>query len=167
MKTRSLILNICLFFSTGCLIAGYLLAGYWQILPILLGTLFLGVMIKKQQTTLPASSFLLVYIVLVAIGIVAGLSAELMIIACTFALVSWDLIQFEGSMAGNSTHQTDIGLEKYHLRSLTVAVVIGLLLALTSLYIHLHLSFGIIASLVLLALGCLTYSVQHIKKKVR
>ena len=163
MKLRTLILNIGLTISTGSLGVGYFLAGYWQIVPVLFGILFFGVLIMKTQPVVSlSSSFLLAYIVLAVIGVVADLSVELMIIACTFALVSWDLMLFEHSIVGDSAFQTNTSLEKHHLRSLTVATAAGLLLAFASLYVRLRLPFGVIVSLALIVTGFLTYSVQHI-----
>jgi hypothetical protein len=165
MKFRSMILNSCLIVSTGCLGAGYIFAGYWQILPALLVILLFGIMAKKQLRFWSTSSFLLVYIILAAIGVVADLPVGLMILACTFALASWDLIQFEQSIAGNSMLQTRTLLEKHHLRSLALAASAGLLLAFLSLYVHLQLTFGVIVSLVLIAMGCLLYGMQYSVKK--
>ena len=119
MKFRSTILNICLMISAGSLGAGYTLAGFWQILPVLLLILLFGMLEKKRFWS--ATGFLLVSVVLAAIGVVADLSVELMIIACTFALAGWELIQFEQSPNGNSLLETSTMLEKHHLRSLVLA----------------------------------------------
>ena len=163
MKFRTFILNIGLIISTGSLGVGYFLAGYWQIVPVLFGILFLGIIVMKTQPVVSlSSSFLLAYIILAVIGVVADLSVELMIIACTFALVSWDLMLFEHSLVGDSALQTNTSLEKHHLRSLSIAIAAGLLLAFVSLYVRLALPFGVIVSLVLIVTGFLTYSVQHI-----
>jgi hypothetical protein len=163
MKFRSTILNICLMISAGSLGTGYTLAGFWQILPLLLLILLFGMLEKKRFWS--ATGFLLVYVVLAAIGVVADLSVELMIIACTFALASWELIQFEQSLDGNSLLETSTPLEKHHMRSLALAGSVGLLLAFTSIYIHLQLSFSMIIFLVLITIGCLTYGIRHIVKK--
>ena len=165
MKPRSTILNICLIISTGCLGAGYIFDGYWQILPVLLVILLFWMMAKKQLGFWPTSGFLLVYLALAAIGVVADLPVGLMVVACTLALASWDLIQFERNLNENLLLETSTPFEKHHLRSLVLAVSAGLLLAFMSLYIHLQLPFGVIVSLVLIAMGCLIYGMQYIVKK--
>lgn len=165
MKARSTILNICLIISTGCLGAGYIFDGYWQILPVLLVILVFGMMTKNQLGFWSTSGFLLVYIVLAAIGVVADLPVGLMILACTFALASWDLIQFERNLNENLLLETSTPLKRHHLRSLALAASAGLLLAFMSLYIHLQLPFGVIISLVLIAMGCLIYGMQYIVRK--
>jgi hypothetical protein len=167
MKIRALRLYLCLVIATACLGVGYFLAGYWQIVPILLGTFVIWAWMKKQSGAWSASSFLLVYTVLAAVGVLADLSTALMIIACGFALASWDLLRFEQSIVGNATCHTGTSLEKHHLRSLAVAMATGLLFTIMSLYIHLQLPFVVIVSLVLIALGGLTYGVQYIKKAKR
>lgn len=165
MKFRSIILYLGLMISTGSLAAGYFLSGYWQILPVLFVMLIFGILTKKRFWS--ASGLLLVHIVLAAIGVIAGLPAGLMILTCIAALVSWDLAQFEQSLVGNSHLETSISLEIQHMHALALTALTGLLLALMSAYIDLQLPFGVIVSLVLIAMGGLVYSMQYIVKKKR
>ena len=164
MKAHSITLTICLIISTGCLGAGYIFAGYWLILPAFLVMGLIWILMKKQPVFWSASTFLLAYIILAAVGIIANLSTELMIITCTTALASWDLIQFNQSIAGNSLRKKNASLERYHLHSLAVAASAGLFLAFIGSSINLHLPFGVIVILVLVTMGCLIYSVQYILK---
>jgi hypothetical protein len=163
MKSRSTIINLCLIVSVGCLGAAYTVAGFWQILLTLLIILLFGMLSKKWYRS--ASGFLLVFMTLTVIGVLVDLSTGLMIIACTFALASWDLIQFEQSLDGNSLLEASTPLETHHMRSLALAGSAGLLLAFLSLNIHLQLSFSMIIFLVLVAIGCLIYGMQYIVKK--
>ena len=159
MKHHSIILNICLILSTGCLVLGYIMAGYWQIFPLFLVMPIFWIYTKKQTVFWAASSLLLMYLILAAVGILIDLSVALMIIGCTTALASWDLIQFEQSIIENAM------LKKYHLRSLALAVSAGIMLSFVSVYIKLQLPFGVVAFLTLAAILGLTYSVQFMKKK--
>ena len=165
MKVDSIILIICLITAIGCLGAGYILAGYWLIVPVLLAILLFWVFAEKWSVFWSASSLLLATVLLAAIGITAGISSILMIVACTAALVSWDLIQFNRGMAGASLRKTNTSLERYHLQSLVLAAFAGLMVALISSLINLHLSFFLIIILVLMTMVCLTFSMQYIAKK--
>ncbi|MFC1936041.1 hypothetical protein ACFLYP_00080 [Chloroflexota bacterium] len=165
MKIRSLILNICLIISTVCLSAGYLFAGYWQIVPASLVLIIFWILTKKRSVFWSSSSILVAYVILAAIGITANLSLVLMISASTTALASWDLIQFNQSLFGNPLRKTNAPLEKNHLCSLALAASVGMALALISSFINLSFSFGVMILLVLMAMGCLIYCMQYIMKK--
>ena len=162
MKVHSIALTICLMISTGCLGAGYILAGYWLLIPAFLALGLYWILSRKQPVFWRASGFLLVYVILAVIGIIAGLSLELMIIACAAALASWDLIQFNQSMAETSLSNTNPSLDKNHLYSLALATSAGLILTFISAYINLQLPFGAIFFLVLAAMGCLLYSTRYL-----
>jgi hypothetical protein len=165
MKTQSILLNISLIISTGCLAAGYLIAGYWMIVPALLLLVISWVFSTKRSPFWLAAISLLGYVILAAVGIVVNLSLALMIIASTIALVNWELIQFKHSTASNSQARSNSALENYHLRSLALAASSGLALALFSSFINLQLPFGVVALLVLIAIGGIVFGFQHIIKK--
>jgi hypothetical protein len=165
MKGHSILLNTCLILTTGCLGAGYLLAGYWPILPVLLVIFLFWIFARKRPVFWPASSFLLAYVFLAAIGITADVSLILMMAACTGALLCWDLMLFNQSVVTSSPPKPNASLEKYHLQSLALAASAGLMLALLSSFINLHFPFVLIVLLVLMAMGCLLYGTQYILKK--
>lgn len=165
MTIRSIILTICLIISSICLGAGYILAGYWLILPVFLAMLLFWIFTKNQPVFISASSLLVIFVILAAIGITADLPLILMIVACTAALVSWDLMQFNQSLVGNSLHKTNASLEKNHLYSLGLAAFAGLTLALISSYINIQFPFILILLLVLMVMGCLVSSMQYIRVK--
>ena len=165
MKVHSILLNTCLILTTGCLGAGYLLAGYWPILPILPVVLLFWIFARKRPAFWPASSLLLAYVFLAAFGITAGVSSILMMAACTGALLCWDLMLFNQSIVANSPHRPNAALEKYHLQSLALAASAGLMLALLTSSINLRFPFVLIVFLVLMTMGCLLYGIQYILKK--
>jgi hypothetical protein len=164
-KTHSLLLSICLIVSSGCLAAGYILAGYWLILFVFPLIISMWVFTNKQSPFWSASSILLVFVTLAAIGIVAELSLMFMIISCTAALVSWDLLQLKNSIAGNSDDNKSLILEKRHLKSLTLAASGGLILTLISANLSLHIPFVVIIFLVLATIVSLIYSMPFAAKK--
>ena len=166
MKSHSTLPIItCLAISSGCLAAGYILAGYWLIFLAFPLMSIAWLLTYKRSTFLSASILLSAYVILAAVGIIAELSSTLMVIACTVALASWDLLQVDQSASGYSPGKTNGVLEKYHLNSLALAVSTGLILSLISANISLQFPFVLIAILVLLAAGSLIYNMQYIVNK--
>ena len=166
MKVHSIILNFCLVTSAGCLGAGYILGGYWLIMPIFLAMATFWVIMKKHSLFWSASSQLMVYVVLATIGVTLNLSIYLMVVGCTTALACWDLTHFRDTMIDNPPFGTDARLERYRLQSLATAVLTGLFLALISMYINLQFPFGVTTLLVLMAMGCLVYGVQYLVRRI-
>ena len=165
MKVFSNLLIICLTITIGCLGVGYITAGYWLILPILIIILLFWIFMKNQPVFWTASSLLVVFIILAAVGMLADLPLLLMIIAGTAALVSWDLMQFNQRMVGNAASKTNTSFEKHHLNTLAFATFAGLTLALISSSISLQFPFWLIVVLVLMTIGCLIGGIQYIMKK--
>jgi hypothetical protein len=160
-----LILYACLMASVGTLGAGYLLAGYWWMIPLFfLLALFWGFTIKHPVLWI-SSSLLSTHVILAAIGIAAGFSQFFMIASCICALASWDLTMFDQRMDGNAARNTNASLGKRHLQSLVWATAIGLILVLFGYHLNLQLPFGVIVLLVLIALGCLIYGFSFILRK--
>jgi hypothetical protein len=164
MKTHSIVLNLGLVTTVGCLGIGYILGGYWWILPMLLAMAIFWITTKSRSAFWSASSLLLVYVVLAIIGVTLNLSVYLMVFGCTVALTCWDLLHFGQSPDDNAPHGFDISLERYHLKSLFTAVFTGLLLAFIGSRINLYFSFGAMIFFVLVAMGCLIYGMQFIVK---
>jgi hypothetical protein len=167
MKSHSIANIICLMISAACLGTGYILGGYWLIMPAFLGMALFWMVMKKRSVFWSASSLLWVYVFLAAIGVTVNLSLPLMVIGITASLASWDLTHFKQGMVGNPRLENKAGLVKHHLQSLATVFGVGLLLALISSSINLQFPFGVMIFLVLLSMGCLTYSVQNIKNKNR
>lgn len=165
INTYSMLLITCLVISTGCLGASYMLAGYWQILLAFSLLLILWLLNYKQSKYLSASVFLSGYVILAAVGIMLDFSVSLMIVACVFALVSWDLLQFVQSDAGNLLDTSIMSREKYHLNSLALAASLGLIMALISANINLRIPFVVIVFLALIATGCFIYGVQFVARR--
>ena len=161
MKIHSILLNVCLVMSAGCLGAGYILGGYWLIMPILLAMAIFWLIMKRRSLFWSASSLLLIDVALAIIGVTLNLSIYLMVVGCTTALACWDLTHFRHTMI-DKPPLGDVRLEKYRLQSLATAAFTGLFLAFISSYINLQFPFGIMVFLVLMALGCLVYGVQYL-----
>ena len=167
MKSHSVLLVTCLLISSGCLAAGYILSGYWLILLAFPLMLIAWQLTYKRSTFVSASILLSGYVILASAGIIAGLSTALMLIACTTALASWELLQVNQNVSGYPPGKTNGMLEKHHLNSLALAASAGLTLSLISATVTLQLPFVVIALLVFMALGSLTYGMRQIMNKKR
>jgi hypothetical protein len=162
MKTHSVLITISLVLAVVYLGAGYLIFGYWQILPALLVIVLFWIFTRKLPGLWPASSVLLVIVLLSAIGITAGLHLLPMLAASTAALVTWDLTLFA---QGRSTNQQSASIplfERKHLQSLAMAASAGLLLAWGSSYLNFHLPFILMVLFVLLAIIGLVYGIKRL-----
>jgi hypothetical protein len=162
MKIHSIILNVCVVTSAGCLGAGYILGGYWLIMPIFLAMAIFWLIIKRRSLFWSASSLLLIDVALAIIGVTLNLSIYLMVVGCTAALACWDLTHFRYTIIENPPLATDARLERFRLQSLAIAVFMGMSLAFIGAFIKLQFSFGVMVFLVLVAVGCLTYGVQYL-----
>jgi hypothetical protein len=167
MKILSITNTICLMIAAACLGAGYILGGYWLILPACLGTALFWVVMKKRSVFWSASGLLVVYFFLAAIGVTVNLSLPLMMIGCTAALASWDLTRFNQGLVGNPLLENKARLEKHHLQSLAMMFGASLSLALISSLFNLRFPFGVIVFLAVIAVGGLTYGIQYVSKKDR
>ncbi len=143
---------ICAAISLLCLAAGFGLAGHWEILLAIPALLLCGLLTRKTAGTATASLLLVLCTLCAALALLADISPYLMITGCSFALVAWDSALYSFPSAGNSTlHSSSQRLETLHLRDLVIAIGLGLLLALLGLGIRLHLPFGLVAGLAMLA----------------
>jgi len=164
-NTYSIVIIACLTISTGCLTVGYIFAGIWQIVLLFPVLLILWILTYKQSIYLSASILLIGFVILAALGILLDFPVGLMTIACVTALVSWELLLFDQSNAGNSLNNSNFLREKYHLKSLALTVSVGLILALISANVSLRIPFVVFVFLVLLFMGFLIYGVQFVVKK--
>lgn len=165
MKTHLIILNVCRVISIGSLGAGYILGGYWLILPVFLAMGILWLIMNRYSPYWSASSLLLMEVALAIIGVTLNLSIYLMVIGCTAALAGWDLSNFRQAINDQPPLGTAARLEKTHLQSLGMAVFTGLFLAFISSSINLQFPFGVVIFLVLMAMGGLVYGVQYLVRK--
>ncbi len=134
-----------------CLLAGFGLKGYWEILFVIPALPLYWLLTRKVSPRLTASILFFIYILLVAAGLVAGMSAYLMLIGGSLALAAWESAQFLSNFRGLSGDGAGPRLEQLHNRSLLLAIGSGLLLGLLGLNVHVRLPFGAIVVLALVA----------------
>lgn len=136
-----------------CLIVGFGMVGYWEIVLTIPAILIAWNFTRKVARQVVLSNLLVIYVFLAALGSLNKISPYLMLIGCSSALVCWESALFSQRMnIGNgSLHQDSQSFEMLHLRDLFSMTSIGLLLGLMGLNVHMQLPFGVVAGLALLA----------------
>jgi hypothetical protein len=152
-RFHPLLLSAALLVSAGSITSGYLVVGYWMVLPALLGMGLLYLLARRGSVFRAASVLLLGAIVLSAIGIMARLALSLMLVGCTSALAAWDLMLFQQKMRDIEDREGRARLEQYHIRSLAIALAAGCVLSLAAGSITLNLPFAVVLLLCTLAIG--------------
>ena len=140
----------CLLLSTGLLAAGYLLAGLWQIV-LVFPVALLFWMIAKSQPGISIPAVLLgSYISLASLGVLIGLNRYLMVYGPILALAGWELQMFQTGLIVELRQSNIELLERNHLKSLSIVIILSLLVTTIGMNVHLRLPFGVILFLVLL-----------------
>lgn len=140
---------LCLTFSSAFLVAGYLLSGWWQIL-LIFPAAWLFWKISKPQTIVYLPTVLFgSYLFLASFGIWIGLGRFVMLYGCILALASWELQLFQQGLVGKPDHLNIKLLERYHLKSLSIVVVLSFIATTIGLNFQLKIPFGVILLLVL------------------
>ena len=164
MKAHTLTLNASFIISAGCLLAGYVMGGYWQVIPVFAGMAIFWIATRKKSPFWAASALLLVLVALAAAGVMLKLTFWMMLAGVSGALVWWDLRHFQESAADIPADESRAVLEGDRLRSLGAVIVIGLLAAILGSSISLRLPFLVMVALALLALAGLMYGLQYSRK---
>lgn len=153
MSATRFALWISALLSALCLLIGFTLVGYWEIIFIIPTTIVYWYFSKKYSHEVVFSILLGAYVILAALGLLLRLSPYLMIIGCSLALLCWESALFSATVLGGGglSRQDSQPFESLHLRNLLISTSIGLLLGLMGLNIHLHLPFGVVVILALLA----------------
>jgi hypothetical protein len=154
MRTTRFAPWISALLSATCLMIGFGLARYWEIVYIIPVIIVYWYFARKTSLEVVLSILLVAYIFLAVLGLLIRLSPYLMMIGCYLALISWESALFFAEVGGGSGlfHQKSQPLETLHLKDLIIVTSIGLLLGLMGLNFHLHLPFGVVAILALMAI---------------
>ncbi len=160
--------------ETICILAGMLplLAGYSQslLIPVAIGCLGVGLLwifSERRRWTWVAPAGLSVFVIAAGAGVWVGLPPILMGVSVLGSLMAWDLADFSCRLKGAAPEDDLRNLEKTHLVRLTGLASAGLILILAALLIHLRISFGWMALLVLAAILGLITDDQAIPKVVK
>ena len=131
-----------------CLAAGYALAGQWA------GLALAGLMLLAWlfAAAWPPALLLAASVAASAGGVWVGASPFLMIPAATLALAAWDLVRWDGFLAGDVPAEVRARLERRHYACLALAIGPALLAAMAGSGLRFELPFGALVAVVLLAL---------------
>ena len=163
MTIVALILGI--FLGTISLAIGYLqggLAGY-SLWFLLLAAIWLIAHFRKWYWF--SSIALLVIIIAAAFGVWQEFSTVWMLLGALGGLLGWDLSDFARRLSYAAPMDDTRGMERLHMERVGIVAVLGLGLALLSVFIHVQrLAFEVAVGLVLLAALGLTRLVIGLRK---
>lgn len=151
--TRALTIT-CILASLACLLGGFAAAGYWMAAPVAVAPALIMLLARKFPSSWLPTTSLILSTCLAAVGILSGARPFLLALGAITALASWDLALLENSLeAGQPQHA---GLfENRHLKSLGLAIGLGLVVVGAGSAIHFSLPFGVLVLLVIFILICL------------
>ena len=164
MSLRSALLYISFCVSTVCLSLGYLIAGEWLMVPIILLAWIIWFAFSSRALFWSASIAFLLYFLLAGFGIYSNFSLPLMATGGFSALIMWDLLIFNHSEKFLGIKPTTNRLEKKHLKSLSLAALVGILATLSAASFNYQLSFEVVFVLVLVAVSCFIIGVRTLSE---
>lgn len=162
MTIVAMVLSILL--GTGSLVIGYRQADFAQPLWfVVLGVAWLAAHWQKRHWFSPLA--MLVMVAAAAYGVWKELSSLWMILGALGGLLGWDLSDFARRLSYASPTDDIRGMERRHLERAGIVAVLGLGLALLSIYIHVQrLAFEVAVGLTLLAALGLTRLVIGLRR---
>ncbi len=163
MKTGSILRPVCLLAAGACLTVGYLLIGDWQILLAIPALILFWLAAGRSSPFWGACGLLSIYIALAVLGITRHAPAVLLSAGCMLALTAWDLSDPRGHSADGKTGGYVGLIENKRLRSLAAVSIVSLLLVSAASLVRLELPFGVVVLLSLLLIGCLVYTIHHLR----
>jgi hypothetical protein len=141
MSLRKALLLFSLMVTTVCLAGGYTLVGSW----IGAGLAFLPplamLFYKKLLAPWLPPAFLCSAVCLAGAGLFEGTAPFLMILGVIAALAAWDLVNLDRLLAKSASSQAIEAIERAHLRSLALALSLGVILAGSGLLLTLQVPF--------------------------
>ena len=160
MAARSIVLKTSLLITTISLCIGYLLNGFWLIVPALLASWILYFMIKSVSPFWSASILFLVNFFFFANGILLNLPISLMIAGCSAALISWDLLNFNNDIKSNLALSVDPILELHHMKSMGLALGTGTLLTVVASQANFQFTFSSIVVIAFITSASLVFGIK-------
>ncbi len=163
MRRIVLARNLAWTLAAVLLIAASISASPWFALlaPAMLGVFWY--LLRSLPLTWRSSAVLGGYAGLAAAGMVVGLTEVTLLLGVVAALAAWDLTSLAGTLAVASSPGHLDRIERMNLRALSLAVGLGLLLALLALFARLDLPFIAVGALALGLLASLTRLAQQMR----
>jgi hypothetical protein len=150
MSLRKILLLLCLVASTAFLAVAYVLAGHWWGACVVILPGVFSLFHRKIRARWLPPAYLAGMFSAAAVGLYSGASPHLVLVGATLALAGWDLMNLDRSMAGGGSVHAAGRFEMRHVRSLAVALGLGLVLAEGGIVLLLRLPFSVMLLLVIL-----------------
>lgn len=148
--TREILFYASLALMTVCYSAAFLSTGQWVGVLCTIGLGLLWFDLRNRQSRWLPHVFLLAALVLPVTAILAGSNPVLSITGAGFSLAAWDLYQLISSLRDFPMKESTRRYEQRHLRSLFIALIIGLAIAITGRMVTLQVPFILLVVVILL-----------------
>jgi hypothetical protein len=165
MPQRKALFLVSLVIALVCLAGGYGTTGQWVGAILVFLIILAWPFSQRFHLTWSAPACLVSLVFLAAAGLLAGAPAFLMIPGAVAALAAWDLLGLDRTMQGSSPSETARQFEQNHIRSLALALGLGVLVAVTGSLLILQFPFIILIGLVLLNLFGLDRVFWYLKNR--
>lgn len=164
MSLRKVGFVLCLVASVCCLTAGFGITGWW-VLAVLAGLLGPGwLLAQKYPDARLQSMCLLASVGFAVVGILIGSPAILMLLGTTMALAVWDLLLLDVAIGKGASVEQTRRYENSHLRSLALALGVGLVAILFGRLLSIQIPFVVLILLITFLLIALDRFWVYIKK---
>lgn len=163
MVLRKISFVLCMTISVLCLTMGYAIARHWiwAVITVLMVPAWLFAR-KLAEIGLPFICLLLSVSLAVA-GRLTGVPPLLMICGSGFALATWDLLLLDVALSGSSSGEHTRHYENEHIRSLILALGLGLIMAVLGRLLTFQVPFVVLILFVLVAIVALDRTFDRIK----
>jgi hypothetical protein len=155
-KQRASIRRILFFIGLAILVISqisvYAITGQWIGILCAIGLGFLWLFARKNPGTWLPNICLATSLVLTATGTLTGSHFILSIIGSGFSLAIWDLLLFDASLQKTTYADQTRLYENTHLKSLSLAVGLGIFTGIIGHSLHLQTPFFLIILMIVLAL---------------
>ncbi|MGD0174195.1 MAG: hypothetical protein ABSC61_07160 [Anaerolineales bacterium] len=138
-----------------CLAVGFAGIGQWIVLLGVLLALPAWLAAFKWGSGFFPTTALVLSIGLAAVGMLISVSPVSMILGATFAFAGWDIVLFQNNLNDDLPAQAVEPFEERHYRNLTMALGLGLLVAVAGSMVRIQIPFGwmiLLAAIALLGL---------------
>lgn len=164
MSLRKVCFFLCLIISVLCLTAGFGIAGRW-VLAVLTGLLGPGWLLTQKYPGARLQSIcLLASIGFAVTGILLSSQPILMMVGSTVSLAVWDLSLLDAAIGKRLLAEQTRHYENSHLRSLALALSLGLLAILFGRFLSIQIPFIILLLSSMVLLFALDRVWVHIKR---
>ncbi|MCS7062283.1 MAG: hypothetical protein RMN25_14150 [Anaerolineae bacterium] len=151
--------------SATVLLAGaYVLMNGWAYAGAVLAIAALWTLGQQRGVLALASVSLVGMAALAAFGVAQGISQAAALLACVFALTTWDIDRLVHRLSSVDHVEHRDTLIHGHLYQLAVVVGLGMIVGLISGALRLNISFGVVLGLGLLALWALSRLARSAKQ---